>query len=94
MSAQNRASSKVRTSREVYRSVNYCAIRHNFQWRPGSHEPFGWVQDRFGVSWQIVPKRLGELFSDPDAARAGRAMQAMLKMRKLDIATLECAADG
>lgn len=40
------------------------------------------------------PKRLGELFSDPDAARAGRAMQAMLKMRKLDIATLECAADG
>jgi predicted 3-demethylubiquinone-9 3-methyltransferase (glyoxalase superfamily) len=54
----------------------------------------GWLTDRFGVSWQIVPDRLGELMSDPDAERAGRVMQAMLKMVKLDVAQLEAAAAG
>ena len=54
----------------------------------------GWLTDRFGVSWQIVPDRLGELMSDPDAERAGRVMQAMLQMVKLDIAGLEAAADS
>ncbi len=54
----------------------------------------GWLVDRFGVSWQVVPDRLGELMSDPDHARADRTMQAMLKMVKLDIAALEAAADG
>ena len=54
----------------------------------------GWLTDRFGVSWQIVPDRLGELMSDPDAERAARVMQAMLKMVKLDIAQLEAAAAG
>jgi predicted 3-demethylubiquinone-9 3-methyltransferase (glyoxalase superfamily) len=54
----------------------------------------GWLKDKFGVSWQIVPKRLVELLghSDPDAAK--RVMQAMLKMVKLDIAALEAAAAG
>ena len=54
----------------------------------------GWLTDRFGVSWQIVPNRLGELMSDPDPERANRVMRAMLKMVKLDIAELEAAAEG
>jgi predicted 3-demethylubiquinone-9 3-methyltransferase (glyoxalase superfamily) len=60
----------------------------------GEPSQCGWLTDRFGVSWQVVPNRLGELMSDPDRGRADRAMQAMLKMVKLDIATLEAAADG
>ena len=54
----------------------------------------GWLSDRFGVSWQIVPNRLDELASDPDPERANRVLQAMLKMIKLDIAELEAAAAG
>lgn len=54
----------------------------------------GWLKDRWGLSWQIVPARLPQLLGDPDRGRAGRAMQAMLTMRKLDIAALERAADG
>ncbi len=54
----------------------------------------GWLKDKYGVSWQIVPKRLIELMSDPDAARSKRVMQAMMKMVKLDIAQLAAAAAG
>ena len=54
----------------------------------------GWLKDRWGVSWQIVPRQLGKLLGDPDRAKAGRAMQAMLKMVKLDIAELQRAFDG
>ena len=60
----------------------------------GEEGPCGWLKDRFGLSWQIVPKRLPELLSDPDQERAQRAMAAMLKMKKLDIAELERAAEG
>ena len=54
----------------------------------------GSLKDRFGLSWQVVPKGMDELFSDSDPERAQRAMQAMLKMRKLDIEALRAAADG
>jgi len=59
----------------------------------GEESQCGWLKDRFGLSWQVVPTRMYELLRDPDADRANRAMQAMLKMRKLDIAELERAAD-
>jgi len=60
----------------------------------GEEGPCGWLRDRFGLSWQIVPTALPRLLGDPDRARAQRAMQAMLGMRKLDIAALEEAAAG
>jgi len=60
----------------------------------GEQGPCGWVKDRFGLSWQVVPKRMIELLSDPDEARAQRAMAAMLEMRKIDIAAVEAAADA
>lgn len=52
----------------------------------------GWLKDRFGLSWQVVPDGLGEVLGDPDPARANRAMQAMLGMQKLDLAALRAAA--
>jgi predicted 3-demethylubiquinone-9 3-methyltransferase (glyoxalase superfamily) len=54
----------------------------------------GWIKDRYGVPWQIVPKVMLRLLGDPDPAKAQRAMQAMMKMVKLDIAALQRAADG
>jgi predicted 3-demethylubiquinone-9 3-methyltransferase (glyoxalase superfamily) len=60
----------------------------------GTPSQCGWLTDRFGVSWQVVPDRLTELLGDADPQRAERAMQAMLTMVKLDVAALEAAADG
>jgi predicted 3-demethylubiquinone-9 3-methyltransferase (glyoxalase superfamily) len=57
----------------------------------GTPEECGWLKDRFGLSWQIVPTLLGEMMADPDRARAKRATDAMMKMVKLDIATLKAA---
>ena len=54
----------------------------------------GWLKDRFGLHWQITPIMLTQLISDPDKAKAGRVMQAMMKMIKLDIGVLKAAADG
>jgi predicted 3-demethylubiquinone-9 3-methyltransferase (glyoxalase superfamily) len=59
----------------------------------GEEGPCGWLRDRFGVSWQVVPKRLNELIADPDRERSQRVMAAMLKMGKIDVAELERAAD-
>ena len=61
----------------------------------GAEERCGWIRDRWGLYWQITPKRLGELMSDPDRGKAKRVAEAMLKMVKFDIAGLEAAArDG
>jgi predicted 3-demethylubiquinone-9 3-methyltransferase (glyoxalase superfamily) len=54
----------------------------------------GWLKDKFGLHWQITPTILSQLLSDPDKAKAGRVMQAMMKMIKLDIAALKAAADA
>jgi predicted 3-demethylubiquinone-9 3-methyltransferase (glyoxalase superfamily) len=60
----------------------------------GEEGPCGWLKDRYGLSWQVVPAGMDELFSDPDQGRAERAMRAMLEMRKIDIAKLQEAADS
>jgi predicted 3-demethylubiquinone-9 3-methyltransferase (glyoxalase superfamily) len=60
----------------------------------GSESVCGWLKDKFGVSWQVVPEGMEELFADPDPTKAERAMKAMLQMRKLDIAALRKAAEG
>jgi predicted 3-demethylubiquinone-9 3-methyltransferase (glyoxalase superfamily) len=60
----------------------------------GEPGPCGWLKDRFGLSWQIVPRRLNELVGDPDPERARRAMEAMLAMGKIDVAELQRAADA
>jgi len=58
----------------------------------GEEGPCGWLKDRFGVSWQIIPKALPRLLEDPDAGKSQRVMQAMLGMKKIEIAELERAA--
>jgi predicted 3-demethylubiquinone-9 3-methyltransferase (glyoxalase superfamily) len=62
----------------------------------GGGEPSrcGWLKDKFGLSWQIIPNDLGRMLSDPDPAKAGRVMQAMLKMNKLDLQQLRAAHAG
>jgi predicted 3-demethylubiquinone-9 3-methyltransferase (glyoxalase superfamily) len=60
----------------------------------GQEGPCGWVKDKFGLSWQVIPSGLNETLGDPDSARAERAMRAMLAMHKIDIAAIRAAADG
>jgi predicted 3-demethylubiquinone-9 3-methyltransferase (glyoxalase superfamily) len=60
----------------------------------GQEGPCGWLKDRFGVSWQIVPARLIELLKDPDPDVSQRVMAAMLQMKKIDVAALEQAAEA
>jgi predicted 3-demethylubiquinone-9 3-methyltransferase (glyoxalase superfamily) len=57
-------------------------------------EQCGWVKDKYGLSWQIVPIRLLSLLTDPDPSKAERAMTAMLNMKRIDIAAIERAAEG
>lgn len=57
----------------------------------GEESRCGWLKDKFGLSWQIIPKALGELMGDPDPVKAQRVMQAMLQMNKIDIQTLKAA---
>jgi predicted 3-demethylubiquinone-9 3-methyltransferase (glyoxalase superfamily) len=57
-------------------------------------EQCGWLKDKYGVSWQVVAPSTDKLFTDPDKEKAGRAMQAMLQMKKLDIAAIQKAFDG
>lgn len=60
----------------------------------GTESRCGWLVDRFGLSWQIIPRQLQELMSDPDPAKAKRVVQAMMAMRKIDLAALERAHAG
>jgi len=60
----------------------------------GKEAPCGWLSDRFGLAWQVVPEGMDEIFADPDPERSQRAFQAMMGMKKLDIAELRAAADG
>ena len=60
----------------------------------GEEGSCGWVKDRFGLWWQVVPKALGELMGDPDRAKAKRVVDAMLKMKKIDVAGLRRAYDA
>lgn len=60
----------------------------------GEAGPCGWLKDKFGLSWQVNPTALGRMLGDPDRARADRVMQAMLQMKKIDIAALQRAYDG
>lgn len=57
-------------------------------------EQCGWVKDKYGLSWQIVPRQLTQLLGDPDRGRAKRAFEAMMEMKRIDIAAIERAADG
>lgn len=58
----------------------------------GQIQQCGWLTDKFGLTWQVVPRALPELLQDPDRAKSGRVMQAMMKMKKIDIALLREAA--
>ena len=60
----------------------------------GEESMCGWLKDKYGLSWQIVPKQLGQLMGGPDPVKAGRVMEAMLKMRKILVADLQMAYDG
>ena len=60
----------------------------------GQPGPCGWIKDRFGLSWQITPRALGRMLSDPDTEAARRAMEAMLKMGKIEVSELERAFKG
>ena len=60
----------------------------------GEESMCGWLKDRYGLSWQIIPTELYDLLGDPDPARAQRATQAMLQMQKIDIAEIRRAADA
>lgn len=60
----------------------------------GQESMCGWCKDKWGISWQVTPRRLLQLTTDPDSAKAQRAMSAMMQMRKIDIAAIEAAAQG
>ena len=60
----------------------------------GEQQPCGWVKDRFGVSWQIIPTALGRLLGDPNPEKSKRVMEAMLQMKKIEVSTLQEAYDS
>lgn len=75
---------------ESQEEIDHCWDRLSAGGDPGAQR-CGWLKDRYGLSWQIVPRVLGSLLKGPDPARSGRVMQALLQMQKLDIARLQRA---
>ena len=77
-----------------------CEMRDDYYWQKltaggdANAQQCGWLKDKFGVSWQVVPSLLPDLFKDAASPGAQRAMQAMLQMKKLDAAKLKAAYDG
>ena len=82
---------------EAFSFVATCETQHEIDemWarlsEGGEEGPCGWLKDRFGVSWQVVPAALGQMMGDPKSGNPGKVMEALLKMRKLDLATLKQA---
>ena len=76
------------------RSINIVRTVVAIVGNGGEESQCGWCKDRFGLSWQIVPRALQEAFTDPDTAAAKRAMEAKMTMKKIDIATIEAARAG
>ncbi|HEX2630400.1 MAG TPA: VOC family protein [Chitinophagaceae bacterium] len=60
----------------------------------GAEQPCGWLKDKYGLSWQIIPRQLSQLIGHKDREKAGRALQAMMQMKKIDVAKLEAAFEG
>ena len=92
---------KVMTANFTLRGQEFVALNAgaDFQFTPkltdgGKTMACGWLTDKYGVTWQITPETLDAMLSDPDRAKAGRVMQAMMGMVKLDIPALERARDG
>ncbi len=87
---------------EAVSFIIYCEDQHeiDYYWQKLSEggdksaQQCGWLKDKFGLSWQIVPRALPELLNDPDSEKAGRALQAMMKMKKIDVDVLRQAAEG
>ena len=79
---------------EVDDQVEVDRVWHALTADGGEPGPCGWLKDRFGLSWQIAPRELNELLDDPDPDRARRAMEAMLKMGKIEVEGLRRAADA
>lgn len=80
----------------VVQCENQAEIDHHWNRlvEGGTPQQCGWLKDRFGLSWQVVPTVLPELMQDPDPAKAGRVVEAMMKMVKIDIPTLQRAREG
>jgi predicted 3-demethylubiquinone-9 3-methyltransferase (glyoxalase superfamily) len=78
---------------ETQDEVDYCWEKLSEGGDPNAQQ-CGWLKDKFGLSWQVVPKVLDKLVAEPDSAKSRRAFEAMLQMRKLDIAVLKRAAAG
>jgi predicted 3-demethylubiquinone-9 3-methyltransferase (glyoxalase superfamily) len=85
------ASGKVRADRGRAKRLDYFWQKLGEGGEPGA---CGWLKDKYGVSWQIIPTAMNEMISDPDPDKSQRAMQAMLQMKKIDIATIERAYRG
>ena len=85
-----RSAAGVAAREQLEREVDYYWTKLS---EGGEEGPCGWLKDKYGLSWQVVPVGMNEMLNDPDQARGQRAMKAMLGMKKIDLAALHAAAD-